>query len=311
MKKFKELFSKWIRNQRLIPVIDINQGRLLSETRRWQMESELIQSRESGISHENVFEDKRLIVSLTSYGRRLYDVPYTIQSIMRQTQKPNRIILWIDSNDEENIPIMLKKLQSRGLEIRVTPEEIRSHKKLYHSLVEFPDDVIVTMDDDVIYEYDLLERLASAYRTHPNSICACRVHRVTFEKDGKILPYKSWQWNYKKSDESYLNFLTGVGGVLYPPHSLAVEVLDIDKFKELCPLADDVWYYCMALKKHTPIYKIPTRQPSGTDYVENFAFHDEGLMQVNTKGECLNDRQLKATMNHYKLWPVIAKEQQP
>lgn len=299
------LIKKWLRNQRLIPVIDINHSKLLAETRRWQMESELIDSDRPGISSNNIFGDKQLIVSLTSYGRRLYDVAYTIQSIMRQTVKPNKIILWIDEQDNDSIPTALKSLQKRGLEIRSTPDHIKSYKKLYHTLIEFPNDVIVTVDDDIIYEYDLLERLIKEYTNFPTCICAARCHRIKFDKSGNILPYNSWQWHYPIPSNSTTNFLTGVGGVLYPPNSLDKEVLNTEVFLNLAPYADDIWFYCMAIKKGTKIRKIATRNYSGNDYVENFAFHDEGLLQLNTKGECLNDKQLKSVIAQYNLLSLI------
>lgn len=302
---FKELFNKFLRNQRLIPVIDINQNKLLAETRRWQMESELISSLKVGVSEKNVFGDRKLIVSLTSYGRRLYDVAYTIQSLMRQTVKPNKIILWIDEEDKNNIPAILNQLCSRGLEIRITPERIRSYKKLYHSLIEFPNDVIITVDDDIIYEFDLIERLVDDYIKHPNCICSLRCHRILFDSDGTLMPYNNWQWYYKDPSESSLNFLTGIGGVLYPPHSLDHEVLNIDAFTKLAPYADDVWFFCMAIKNGTKIRKVASRNPSGNDFVENFAFHDEGLQQLNTKGECMNDKQLRSVLNKYDLQPLI------
>jgi len=301
----KTIITKLQRNQRLIPVISYEQDRSSAEIRRWLIEKEILFSNDKGTDTASVVRNKSLIVSLTSYGRRLYDVAYTVESIMRQTLKPNRIVLWIDEKDAGRIPLALQKQQARGLEIIVTPENIRSYKKLHHSLEQFPDDIIITVDDDVIYEYDLIERLVSAYKETPNCICAARCHRIKFSKEGHLLPYNSWEWHYKKPSESKLNFLTGVGGVLYPPHSLDEEVSNINAFKKLAPTADDVWFYCMAIKKGTKIRKVATRNLSGNDYVENYAFHDEGLMQINTKGECLNDRQLKAVIGFYNLLPLI------
>lgn len=298
---FTRWISKLLRNQRLVPVIESNQNRMFADVRRWQMEEGIINETYPGISNEPVFENRELIVSLTSYGRRLYDVGYTIESIMRQTLKPNRIILWIDERDRRNIPAVLVKMQDRGLEIRVTGENIRSYKKLYHALVEFPEDCIVTVDDDIIYEYDLIERLVMAYRKTPDCICAARCHKVLLDKEGQVLPYNSWQWHSRELTCSFRNFLTGVGGVLYPPHSLDEEVMNIEAFTKLAPTADDVWFYLMAVKNGTKIRKIATRNSSGNDYIENYAFHDEGLMQINTKGECRNDIQIKAVMQQYNI----------
>ena len=107
------LLQKFIRNQRLIPVIATMQDKMLAEMRRWQLEEAIINCTQPGVAEEAVLDDKRLIVSLTSYGRRLYDVAYTVESIMRQTLKPNKIVLWIDESDKDNIPIALRNQQAR------------------------------------------------------------------------------------------------------------------------------------------------------------------------------------------------------
>lgn len=295
------VFKKILRNQRLIPVIDLNQNRLLAEMRRWQIENSLLNDRKPGTTEHSIIPDKKVIVSLTSYGRRLFDVPYAIESIMRGSIKPNRIRLYIDTRDIDNIPTTLDNLCQRGLEIIPTADNIRSYKKLHHSLSDFPDDIIVTIDDDVIYEYDLLERLLDSYKNNPSSIHCARCHRIAFDKSGNLMPYNRWQWNYNIPSTSHLNFLTGVGGVLYPPGTLAAEATDSKLFASLAPTADDVWYFLMALKRGTSITKVATRNPSGNDYVENYAFHDEGLMQINTKQGCLNDRQIRAVMEYFNL----------
>lgn len=50
---------------------------------------------------------EKVIVSLTSYGRRVSDtVYYTLISLLRQTYKPDAIILWLDYENwnDEKIP---------------------------------------------------------------------------------------------------------------------------------------------------------------------------------------------------------------
>lgn len=299
----KSILQKFIRNQRKISEIASYSSIIPyhhAECRRWLLEEELLTSTESGISNYK-YEDAQIIVSMTSYGRRLFDTAYTIQSVMRQSMKPNRLILWIDEKDKDNIPCLLQRLQKRGLEIKVYPNDIRSYKKLIPSLIQFPEDIIITLDDDIFYEVDVIERLVRAHRANPNTICALRCHKVLFDINNNPLPYNSWQWNCQDVSTSKHNFLTGVGGVLYPPHSLDPEVLNEDAFTKLAPTADDVWFYCMALKANTPIRKVQTRHIDRDDFIENQSFNTEGLRQVNVSGEALNDKHLKAVLEHYNL----------
>lgn len=97
--------------------------------------------------------DRELIVSLTSYGCRVNSVALTIESIFQQTVKPNRIILWLSSDEFlclEDLPYSLRKLQERGLDILFC-EDIRSFKKLIPTIKLYPEADILTIDDDVLY----------------------------------------------------------------------------------------------------------------------------------------------------------------
>lgn len=55
-------------------------------------------------------------------------------------------------------------------------KDIRSYKKLIPILKKYPNKIIVTADDDVIYKKDWLERLYKDHLKYPNYIL---VHRVT------------------------------------------------------------------------------------------------------------------------------------
>lgn len=47
--------------------------------------------------------------------------------------------------------------------------------------------------------------------------------------------------------------MTGIGGVLYPPNSLNNNVFDYDLVCKLCPDADDLWFWAMAVMNKTKI----------------------------------------------------------
>lgn len=77
-------------------------------------------------------EGEQVVVSLTSYGRRVSSnvVCYTIVSILRQTMQPDRIILWLEHENWSlgTIPNKLRRLQEKGVEIRFC-DNMRSYKK--------------------------------------------------------------------------------------------------------------------------------------------------------------------------------------
>ena len=98
--------------------------------------------------------NKKIIVSLTSYPARIDVVNTTIESILNQSLKANRIILWLAPeqfpNKEKDLPDKLIKLKKYGLIIDWY-HDIGSYKKLIPTLKLYPNDIIVTADDDVLY----------------------------------------------------------------------------------------------------------------------------------------------------------------
>lgn len=256
----------------------------------------------SGIT-EKRYNNKEIIVSLTTHGKRLYEVYLPIESIMQGTLKPNRIILWLSTEYKNKpLPILLQNQINRGLEIEFC-EDIRSYTKLIPALKKYPESVIVTIDDDLIYNTDMLEKLVIAYLNQPTLIHANRVHKIKLNHNNQPLPYFKWDWESKECGPSYLNFLTGVGGVLYPPHCLDQEVFNQDVFLDICKYADDIWFYSMAIKKGTKINKVYTHSPNSEEYIENPNIQDIGLIHKNlNRTQFNNDTQLKNVFDKYNLY---------
>ena len=258
-------------------------------------------SKEMGISSEKLC-DEEVVVSLTSYGERIFDVHLAIESIMQGTVKPNRIVLWLSEDEFKGIPLpkTLEMQVVRGLQIEFC-EDIHSYKKLVPSLKKYPEATIVTIDDDVMYEYDLIERLINAHITHPHAVCACRMHRIKLGNNEKPLSYLDWEHCISDEKPSELNFPTGVGGVLYPPNCFNDEVLNSSVFMEICPKADDIWFYCMAKINSTKSIWVKTPRPSC--YFHDIPITEQTLSVYNTdpiiRG---NDIQLQKVYEKYNLF---------
>lgn len=248
---------------------------------------------------------RKVIVSLTSYGRRVQDIlPYTIYSLLRQDYKPDAVILWLDNDNwnSTNIPLKLKLLQSKGLTIRFC-KDLKSYKKHIFSLTEFPDDIIITTDDDFYYSRNFIKRLVEAYEKDHNRIYTHRAHRPTFS-NGIMTPYDKWEkLVYNKTD--YPLFPTTGGGCMFQKRLLYQDVLKEELFIKLCPTADDVWFYFMTILQHTPITVLPFKEftmiPLDTFY--QLSHKNSSLQHQNRGTLSLNDKQINQMMEHYRLTP--------
>lgn len=251
---------------------------------------------------------KGLVISLTSYPVRINSIRPCLESLLKQSVKPEKIILWLSPEEfpklERDLPQEIMRLTEQGLEIRWTGN-IRSYKKLIPTLREFGDQAIVTADDDAVYPRDWLESMYNEYRScgYAKKLYAHRVHRITFSESGQIRPYLQWFWEIRDNSCSYLNMATGVGGILYPPGCLHAEVLNHAAFTRLAPRSDDLFFWAMAVLNDTPTQVVSDiRLPA--DLIPN---DPDALFHENINGG--NNRQLEALMEHYselKLKIVIA-----
>lgn len=196
--------------------------------------------------------DEKIIISLTSFPKRINTVWITVETLLRQTIKPDMIILWLAKSQFtklEELPSNLLKLQERGLTIRFC-DDLKSHKKYYYTMKEFPNDLIILADDDMFYPKDTVKKLLDMHKKYPNDIC-CITGQVM---NTKLLP-SQWR-NPKLNENTYhcdnIQIFTGSGS-LFPPKSLDSNALNIDLIQELCLYADDLWLTYMAYKKGTKV----------------------------------------------------------
>lgn len=203
-----------------------------------------------------------VIVSLTSFPAAIPYAVQTIQSILHGSVLPDKVVLYLTyaQFEPDGIPKELLKLAEDDprFEIRDYERDIRSYRKLIPALQDFPDAVIVTIDDDVAYHKNMLRDLLRLHKEIPGAVLAHRAKRM---KPGK--PYRQWskyRWYdflFQRIHSGYTNIGTGVGGILYPPHSLSPEMLDVELFTRIAPTTDDIWFWAAAVANGTPIVPVP------------------------------------------------------
>jgi len=248
---------------------------------------------------ENSNREKKITVSLTSYGGRIDDVYLVIESLGLQTVKADRIVLWL-SKDEfspETIPIMLKRMEKRGLVIGYC-EDLRSYKKIIPSLGKYPNDLIITADDDILYPEYMIEKLYKEYLKEPNIIHCHRGHRILFNEKGDLKPYRKWERDSFVLEKSLLIFPTSGGGVLYYPGCFPEEVANSELFMELCPTADDIWLKVMTLNKGIKCKIINSSRKWSDDNIDITVSNDIGLYGIN---KYQNDEQMKNVFEYFKI----------
>lgn len=200
---------------------------------------------------------RNITVSLTSYPGRISYVHSVIENIAAQTLKPKRVLLWLAKpqfpNGNDDLPQNLLDCVNRGeVEIRWCDEDLRSHKKYFYTMQEYPDDIVITVDDDLVYPSDMIFNLYQSYLAFPDCVSGMRVHVIGLDrKNKKIIDYSNWMKQYDRYIliPSTQFFATTGAGCLFPPGSVDSHAFNKEKIFEICPFADDIWINFMVLAK--------------------------------------------------------------
>lgn len=250
---------------------------------------------------------KKIILLLTSYGKRIDTVYLTIQTLLNQTKKADKIVLWLaeDEFSLETIPASLKSLVDEGkLEVGFC-KDIRSYKKLVPSLKKYPDDIIITFDDDIFYKNDIVEKLYNAYLKEPELLHCMRGRMMKYNSKGDLLSYKKWKKFplYFKAD---INILPTTGaGTLFVKEYFDEDVFRDDVFMKLAPNADDVWFKAMTMKNGVKCKLIKRRFWHSTKLNNIDGTQEGGLWELNRNIYEGNNPQIKAVFEKYGICKMV------
>ena len=248
--------------------------------------------------HKSSAEDLPVIVSFTSIPSRFHVIHLTVRSILAGTRKPEKVVLWLNEQLRHQVPKSLQNLVGDKFEINYVEGNL-PHRKLVHSLVSFPEKIMVTCDDDMMYAPLWLNNLYADHVHYPKDIIANECRAIAYDSTGQLLPYKEWR-NETQKGVSYDSTLPiGYGGVLYPPHCFCVDVCNAELYIDLAPKADDLWFKAMSHLNGTLSRRSsnPVQKP-----IPIFNSQSVSLKATNVKQDG-NRLQWQAIATYYKLSP--------
>lgn len=198
--------------------------------------------------------NSKVIISLTSWPARIDKVYLTVRTLLRQTYQPYKVLLWLAEEQfphkKEGLPQKLLELEKFGLEICFC-EDLKSHKKYYYTIKNYPEFTVVTADDDVLYPENMLEKLMKKSKEFPGAICCNWSNKFLLDKQGDVYSYDMWETRHFTQSPSFACIPIGICGVLYPPHCFNEELFNKESIKKLCITVDDLWLKSMAVYNGT------------------------------------------------------------
>jgi len=246
-------------------------------------------------THRHLRLNRRIIVTLTSFPKRIDNVWMVIECMLRQTVMPDKIVLWLSKNQFnrlEVLPVSLTSRISEVFEIRLVDGDIRSHKKYSYAFGEFSDEYVITIDDDIFYPPYMIEENIKGREKNPDSVIGRYCLIMNYKEDGSLMSYNEWDEDYDVEQPN--SFFGSGGGTLFVPSELYKDTTRSELAYNLAPLADDVWLNAMARLTGLRIVII-----SKELLLPIITKNDERLTQINVY-DSKNDQQINAIIDYYK-----------
>jgi hypothetical protein len=199
-----------------------------------------------------------IYISLTTIFSRQDVLSKTLESIIEQTKLPDMIYLCLSEepylldNGFKNRNISNSKLvnilEKNNNIIKIKwVENTGPYRKLLPLLKDKWDEncLIITIDDDTIYNKDLIKNIVNDYYIY-NCVINYRGFTPLFNNLN--------EFDYDKRKETINNYLynfpTGKGGILYNPqffHKTGDLIFNRNIYLDTCKTNDDIWFYLIRI----------------------------------------------------------------
>lgn len=214
---------------------------------------------------KNILDPKLPIyISLTSIFKNQDILLKTLQSIIKQTRQPDKIFLYLSEEsyildtgfkDKKITNSNLLKFINDNSVIHIKwVKNTGPYRKLLPLLKDKweEDCIIITIDDDTVYDHNLVKNLLYDYDKH-KCVIGYRGFTPLFDKIENF--------EYDKRGElinlSLHNFLTGKGGILYKPqffHRTSNLIFNDEIFLKTCSKQDDIWFHIIRIFNNIECY---------------------------------------------------------
>ncbi len=214
---------------------------------------------------KNILDPKiPVYISLTSIFKNQDILLKTLQSIMKQTRLPDKIFLYLSEESyildtgfkDKKITNsnLLKFINNNSIIYIKWVKNTGSYRKLLPLLKDKWDEdcIIITIDDDTLYDTHLIENLINDYNKQ-NCVIGYRGFTPSFDKPENFDYLK----RVKLQHLSLYNFFTGKGGILYNPqffHKTHDLIFNDKIYLDTCPTCDDIWFYIVRLLNNVKGY---------------------------------------------------------
>lgn len=204
----------------------------------------------------------RIVVTCTSTHDRLETLFYAVTSILRQSVKPDVIYIHLphlpveqegEGGGHDAVP---EWLDHELIEPRYMKEHGPYRKLTSVYEVVSPDDLVVTIYDDVIYQREWLARIVTAAERYPNAVICGNARVISQNLLGRWKSYHQWPTVHHVT---YAFWILPVGhaGIAYRKSLLCEAFLRDSQCMPVAWVNEDLWFRTASLLEGTYVYVDP------------------------------------------------------
>lgn len=223
---------------------------------------------------------KLVILSMTTIPKRKERLTDNLPAILGQTFKFDKLIINIDDNLSDEDYAWYDELAKKDDRIEINKAEAkwRSCNKLLPTLKKYPEDVIITLDDDIYYPKNTIKLLVEWYERNPDCIITHEINPIVINDDEDYVSYLN-TYDVMLMQKEWGKYFSNC--CLFPPHTFdGTDLYDYDKMMECTNgTHDELWFWTQST--------INGVQCIGLNYVRSFApemlkQYEEGEYQLTT-----------------------------
>ena len=206
------------------------------------------------LKNVNKKKGSNIYVSLTTIPTRSKNIIFTINSILNQTIVPKKIFITISEKNirEKNIDYEIPKIIKNNslIEIIQIEKDNGPINKLYGGLSKCQnEDIIITVDDDSIYNRYMIENLYNYSQKYKNQVIGT-IGRIEYKK--KI-------FGYHFNIPCKVKLLEGYSGVAYRKKFLNIEDIKTEKLTKEVIFNDDIYISYLLKNKNIELIMVPSK----------------------------------------------------
>lgn len=223
----------------------------------------------------------RIIVSVTTYPKRFEKFKIAIQHILNQTLKYDILRINIDDNLSEDDIKMYKdyisSLNDNRIELKVVDCRYRSANKLLPTIKDYPDDVVITTDDDMTIKEHILESLYNMHLKLPMCIITHEINPVLIDENYNVDIQLAFM--PRLYEISYGKYLSNC--CLFPPHVFDnTDVFNLEKFENF-KYHDELWFWIHSTINGIKVFCIDDTLSFQIDSMSSKEFDETALSNIN------------------------------